>query len=82
MRRCALCRTTRNLERHHLVFGRGLRPLSEKYGLVKDLCMACHYKVHHEKRYMDWSRQTGQKMFEKDHSRDEFIQTFGKNYLD
>lgn len=80
--RCALCGKCGHLERHHLIFGRGMRALSEKYGLVVPLCRGCHARVHKDKAFMDWSRKKGQEIFEKGHTREEFIEIFGKTYLE
>lgn len=70
-----------NTEIHHLIFGRGLRELSDKYGLVVPLCRDCHNELHHNKVMMAWSRAEGQRRFEAEHGREEFMRIFGKNYL-
>lgn len=49
---CYLCRkrynlrTTRSLEEHHILFGRGRRELSEQYGLKVWLCHNHHNEPH------------------------------------
>ncbi len=68
-------------ETHHLIFGRGLRELSDKHGLVIPLCRACHGELHKNSSMMAWSRAEGQRRFEKNHSHEEFMKIFGKNYL-
>ncbi|WP_138158755.1 hypothetical protein [Peptoniphilus catoniae] len=78
---CKMCGRYDYLEEHHLIFGRGLRGLSDKYKLVINICRPCHNKIHKDKDLMNWSRQKGQKMFEKNHTRKEFIKIFGKDYL-
>lgn len=80
--RCKLCGNTQSLERHHLIFGRGRRELSEKYNLVDWLCGRCHRKVHMQRNLMDWSKQEGQKRFEKEYGREEYMRVFGRNYLE
>lgn len=83
---CWVCKTTYGLERHHIFFGSN-RINSERFDLCVYLCHEHHrgtYGVHgmngHEldldlKRY-------GQQYFEINHSREEFMRIFGKNYLD
>lgn len=78
--RCYFCGNP-NTERHHLLFGRGMRALSEKYGLVIPLCRDCHRELHRSKVMMAWSRAEGQRRFEKEHGREAFLAVFGKNYL-
>lgn len=81
--KCEWCgRHFEHLERHHLIFGWGLRELSEKHGLVKMVCRECHHNIHHIGALSLKSKQEGQKMFEKEHSRDEFIKIFSKSWLD
>ena len=64
-----------------MIFGRGLRKLSDRYGLVIRLCPACHRELHQNASMMAWSRAEGQRRFEEDHSHEEFMKIFGKNYL-
>lgn len=79
---CRLCGRYKNLETHHLIFGRGQRQLADRYKLTVGLCRECHMRLHNNKELMEWSKRLGQKMFEKDHTRDEFIKIFGSNYLE
>ena len=74
------------LEEHHVIYGKGNRPLSEKYGLKVYLCVrhhregkeAVHKNVHNDLIL----KKTAQRIFEKKHSRKEFMETFGQNYID
>lgn len=77
---CYLCGYP-NTEVHHLIFGRGMRELSEKYGLVIHLCRSCHHELHRNKNMMAWSRAEGQRRFEKEYSHEEYMKIFGRNYL-
>ena len=80
---CYLCGTTLLLEEHH-IFGGSNRKLSEKYGLKVYLCANCHRGstgVHFNKKLMNMLHKIGQRAFELAHSREEFIELFGKNYL-
>lgn len=70
------------------IFGGARRPLSEKYGLVVDLCgNRCHrlgeYSAHQNKEVADYLHKYGQRkaMTEQGWSTAEFIGIFGKNYL-
>lgn len=80
-RECEMCGRYEYLEKHHLIFGRGLRELADKYGLIINICRSCHRKIHKYKDLMKWSKEKGQKMFERKRSRKEFIDIFGKSYL-
>lgn len=90
MRRCFLCGRNGNgdrLERHHIFEG-ARRQLSEKYGLVVNLCGArCHrlgkYSAHQNKEVAAYLHRYGQRkaMQEQGWTTAEFIKIFGKNYL-
>lgn len=81
MKECEICGRYKKLEEHHLIFGHGLRNLSEKYNLKTKICRECHQRLHKSKEMMKWSKRQGQKIFEKTHSRDEFLKIFGRSYL-
>lgn len=74
------------MEEHH-IFGGSRRKKSEKYGLVVDLCHACHNEpprgAHHNKDTALYLHQWGQRkaMLEQGWSTYDFIREFGKNYL-
>lgn len=74
------------MEEHH-VFGGARRKKSEKYGLVVDLCHACHNEpprgAHYNKDTALYLHQWGQRkaMQEQGWSTNDFIREFGKNYL-
>lgn len=87
---CYLCRQlfgwhiTGRLECHH-IFGGGNRKNSEMYGLKVFLCHHHHNTpplgVHFNALNMEFLRAKGQLAFEKNHTREEFIKIFGRNYL-
>lgn len=90
-RKCFLCGCNgsvygHRLHRHH-IFGAANRPLSEKYGLVVDLCQACHtdgeHAAHRCAETMDYLHRYGQRkaMTEQGWSKADFMAVFGKNYL-
>jgi len=86
---CYLCDCNGNkdaLEIHHIFFGTANRKLSEKYGLKVWLCGEhCHrngkYAVHRNRKTDLKLKREAQEKFEETHTREEFIQIFGKNYL-
>lgn len=75
------------LQEHHVIFGRGLKKLSEHYGLKVYLCLQHHTydggseAVHRNnkiRRYMD---EEAQRAFEKTYPHLVFMDVFGKNVL-
>lgn len=75
------------LEEHHIFSGNPGRKHSEKYGLKVYLHgIKCHREgrdaVHRNKAVRLALQAAGQKKFEEVHgTREEFIKTFGRNYL-
>lgn len=86
---CYLCGRNGNgdaLESHHCI-GASNRNNSEKYGLKVWLCgNRCHrngkYAVHKNREADLKLKRIAQEKFEETHTREEFIQIFGRNYLD
>lgn len=81
---CFICRITNNLHCHHIYGGTANRKQSEKYGMTVWLCQMHHTGnrgVHFDKALDTKLKEIGQKKFEETHSREEFIKTFGRNYL-
>lgn len=84
--KCGRLRGNMNcLEKHH-VFGGSNRKYSEEFGLWVMLCgHQCHRygkgAVHQDAEYMQELHEVGQRAFERDHTREEFMKIFGKNYL-
>lgn len=72
------------LEKHH-IFGGANRKFSEKYGLWVYLTHDYHneppYGAHFDKQFGERLKRVAQKAFEKNHSREEFMQIFGRNWL-
>lgn len=81
---CFICRTIYNLEEHHIYRG-AYRNASERYGLKVWLCQPHHtgnQGVHNGNVIVDkYLKQLGQRKFEENHSREEFIRHFGHSYL-
>lgn len=81
----------KDLEEHHIFEGVANRRLSEKYGLKVYLCRHHHTgdingsrDAVHSKGDNDFDlrlKQIAQMIFEKEHSRAQFMSIFGKNYL-
>lgn len=72
------------LQSHH-IFGGYNRDRSEAEGLKVYLCLAHHTEgseaVHKNAEVMRMLQEDGQRAFEEEHSREEFMLMFGKNYL-
>ena len=81
---CYMCRTTQDLHEHH-IFGGPNRKWSEKYGLKIWLCAKHHNMsdagIHFNKALDREVKQIAQREFEDSHTREEFMQIFGRNYL-
>lgn len=85
VRRCYATGRTDNLDRHH-IWKASRRKLSEKYGMWVYLNHSVHQKMHdHNSPYETLEedlKRIGQKAFEREGSREEFVSIFGANYLD
>ena len=81
---CYVCGTTLGLHSHH-IFGAANRKKSEKQGLKVWLCGYHHnlsnQGVHFHKPLDSRLKRLAQKKYEETHTREEFMQEFGKNYL-
>lgn len=85
---CYLCRkrynlrTTRSLEEHHILFGRGRRELSERYGLKVWLCHNHHNEPHLGVHFDPAARrvleQAAQFAFDELHGPGSFAEVFGE----
>lgn len=78
------------LHRHHIIYGRGRRSLSEKYGLWVWLCPDHHEfgpaAVHHSgtkegKENDRLLKIIAQKSFEQIYGHDKWMEVFGENYI-
>lgn len=73
-------------EEHHVFFGSGRRDTSEQNGFVCDLCLSHHRKgpeaVHRNRKTREYLCRIFQQEYEKTHTRKEFMELIGKNYLD
>lgn len=86
VRECFKCGTTLNLHKHH-IYGGSRRDASENAGAWCYLCEIHHNwsdrGVHYDKQFDIRLKKLCQARLELDGmSREDFIKTFGRNYLD
>lgn len=83
---CYVCGCTFGLHDHHCYEGVGRRKISEQYGFKVWLCGKHHNLsnegVHFNKALDLKLKRICQKIFERTHSREEFIKLIGRNYLE
>ena len=92
---CAFCGRPCETE-HHLIFGRGLRQLSEEDGLKLTVCDLCHVsgqnreRIHNNPMAEKLSKMLGQMAYEKERAfegmgreaaRESFQKRYGRSYL-
>lgn len=77
---CELCGMTA-VHRHHCFFGTANRKVSERLGMVVDLCMSCHALVHADYTVRVKLCRKYQAKYEETHTREEFRAEFGRSYL-
>ena len=84
-RECWVCKSQRNLHRHHVIFGTANHKWSEKLGLTVYLCYEHHEGntgVHHNRDLDLRLKQYAQEVFEaKIGTREDFRKIFGKSYI-
>lgn len=91
-RHCYLCMKLHNdyrchtiMHEHH-IFGGPNREISEAEGLKVYLCLDHHIDgpeaVHNNIQNMRILQQDGQSAYERTHTREEFVDLFGRNYID
>ena len=82
-RRCYICGSNWNLEKHHCLFGTANRKKADKDGLWVYLCHDCHNRVHTDIPFHKYNlKQIAQKAWQlKYGDTDAFIDRYGRNYL-
>ena len=83
---CFFCKTTLNLDRHHIFFGVANRKISDQDGCVVYLCASHHTGTHgvHHNRELDLKLK---RICERawleyyDKTIDDFIKRYGKSFL-
>ena len=81
---CFFCGRTVGLERHHVFAGVANRKLSERHGLWVWCCNECHTGkdgVQYNKDKSEFLKRFAQHEYERNHTRQEWMQIFRKNYL-
>ena len=90
---CYLCEklhgdySQKKTEEHHVYFGHGQREISERWGFKVYLCRKHHVNaggpeaVHRNHETCLLVQRDVQRAFEKTHSRQEFMDLIGRNYL-
>lgn len=89
---CYLCRrffgicNDAGLHKHHIYEGNANRRISERMGAWIWLCGRHHnlsgFGIHFNKDIDLEVKRTAQRMYERDHTRDDFVELIGKNYLE
>ena len=83
---CFLTGATTGLHKHH-IFNAYNRGNSETYGLWiwlrwdRHIADSPYRTPHNDAEVDDMLKRLGQKAFEESHSREEFMEIFGRNYL-
>lgn len=81
--RCYMCGRP-GTEWHH-VFGAANRRFFEEDGLKVRLCRYCNDMTHFDPdesyRRQEFLHEEGQRAYEQSHTREEFMQRYGRNYL-
>lgn len=75
---CFICGIQRDTARHELFYGTADRPISKAVGLWLNVCPKCHERAHKNPEKL---HEMGQRMFEFNHSHEEFLEMFKRNYL-
>ena len=101
VKECCLCRmeayeagycgelTSKGLHQHHVIYGRGRRALSDRFGLWVWLCAdhhelgpsAVHSKSEKGREYNLMLKRNAQKRFEEIYGHVKWMEVFQKNYL-
>lgn len=77
---CYICGRVKK-QIHEIYKGRN-RQKSMKNGFCIPICEECHSKTETDVSFLNIYRQECQKKYEETHTREEFMQIIGKNYLD
>lgn len=72
------------INRHHVFFGTANRQLADQDGYWVPLCQPHHTGrngVHFDKSFDLSLKRTAQRRYEETHTREQFIERYGKSYL-
>ena len=82
---CYVTHSINNLHKHHIYSGNGYRKISDQNGfwvwLRQDWHNGSDYGVHFNKQLDLKLKRICQAKYEETHTRDEFMQLIGRNYL-
>lgn len=78
---CDICsKNFYEVDVHHLIMGSN-RKLADEDGLTINVCRMCHTKIHESAVSERLSKMLGQAMYERTHTREEFMKRYKYNYL-
>ena len=84
--KCLICGKPFGLHKHHVFYGTANRKMSEKYGCWVWLCPYHHNtsmnSIHANPGMDQKLKRETQMIFEQTHSREEFMQIFGRSWID
>jgi len=82
---CFVCEIEYGLETHHVYMGNPNREISDKNGFTVKLCSTHHREGSqsaHKNRNLDLTlKELFQRIYEENHSREEFIKLISRSYL-
>ena len=92
MTKCCECGSKTNIEKNEIfgsktniekneIFSGAYRQISIKLGMVAPMCHTCHQRFHNDITLNLKYKVKFQKEYMKTHTLDDFIKTFGKNYI-
>lgn len=81
---CYICHRHTDTALHH-IYGAAKRTISDDNGFTVFLCPDCHqyapHAVHRSRETSLWLKARCQRIYERNHSRDEFMALIGRNYI-
>lgn len=77
---CCVCGSKSNIEINEVYEG-AKRKASIENGFCMPVCHDCHTRFHNDREFALYYKRLFQKEFEKDHTRDDFINLIHCNYL-
>lgn len=80
MTKCCECGSKIGIEKNE-IFSGAYRQISITLGMVAPMCHTCHQRFHNDIMFNLKYKTMFQKEYMKTHSLDDFIKTFGKNYI-
>lgn len=85
-KKCYICGTEQGLHLHHIYYGTANRQISDKHGFTCYLC-GKHHNLSNESIHSDIHadiklKKACQEKFEETHTRAQFMELIGINYLD